>query len=509
MNVTEDVTAAQRAELGQRLLVEAGRRLSRTLDLEASLQEVAELVGARARRLVRHRPARPGRCRAPGRRRARRSATVAGAPELRAPPSGPHRGRPASARCSAPASRGASTASRRDAAARRRRTTSTSSCCARSACARARRAAPAGDEVLGALSLVRRAAAPRLRRPDEELAEALARLIGDALRNARLSASATRDRARAVGRPAPDQAPRLPGCEVAAVYRPAGRGRRGRRRLLRGGRRARGRRSWSSATSRARARRRRRSARCRASRCAPPGGSPATRARRSTSSTTRCAGAAGMSLCTVAAVALPSELPGRRDGAARRASAAAARARRERPRRSASTARCSARSRSPTGRPTEVELAPGDVLVLYTDGVLDAALPGGERFGEARLRALVERAGGDLEAFAGRAIGRRARAVAAARRRGAAGDPLPRPAAAAGARHARRRRSSALLALALPGRDAARGRARRRSLGALGGPRPGALAGDALIVVSELVTNAIRHGGARTADRRSWSTPRC
>ena len=30
--------------------------------------------------------------------------------------------------------------------------------------------------------------------------------------------------------------------------------------------------------------------------------------------------------------------------------------------------------------------------MLYTDGVLDAALPDGERFGEARLQALVERA---------------------------------------------------------------------------------------------------------------------
>ena len=44
VNVTEDVTAARRAEIGQRLLVEAGRRLSATTDLAATLQEIAELT---------------------------------------------------------------------------------------------------------------------------------------------------------------------------------------------------------------------------------------------------------------------------------------------------------------------------------------------------------------------------------------------------------------------------------------------------------------------------------
>ena len=64
-------------------------------------------------------------------------------------------------------------------------------------------------------------------------------------------------------------------------------------------------------------------------------------------------------------------------------------------------------------RPVTVELAPDDVIVLYTDGVLDSVLPGGERFGEARIRRLAEAAGTDVGALATR-LERGARAAAPA-----------------------------------------------------------------------------------------------
>lgn len=43
-----------------------------------------------------------------------------------------------------------------------------------------------------------------------------------------------------------------------------------------------------------------------------------------------------------------------------------------------------------TYRETALPLAPGDFLVLYSDGVLDVRSPRGDRFGERRLAALVE-----------------------------------------------------------------------------------------------------------------------
>jgi PAS domain S-box-containing protein len=58
----------------------------------------------------------------------------------------------------------------------------------------------------------------------------------------------------------------------------------------------------------------------------------------------------------------------------------------------------------PVLEPARLTLEPGDTLVLYTDGVVDARDESGERFGEERLRAAVDAAvaaGGPAEAVAG------------------------------------------------------------------------------------------------------------
>ena len=43
---------------------------------------------------------------------------------------------------------------------------------------------------------------------------------------------------------------------------------------------------------------------------------------------------------------------------------------------------------------TEVALAPGDILVLYSDGVVENERADGEQFGEARLAEVVQRHAG-------------------------------------------------------------------------------------------------------------------
>jgi phosphoserine phosphatase RsbU/P len=70
----------------------------------------------------------------------------------------------------------------------------------------------------------------------------------------------------------------------------------------------------------------------------------------------------------------------------------------------------------PGTQEVEVELAPGDALVLYTDGITDARVAG-ELFGEARLHAV-------LRAEAGRAAAEITGAVEAAVRDFQAGPPL-------------------------------------------------------------------------------------
>jgi serine phosphatase RsbU (regulator of sigma subunit) len=351
-----------------------------------------------------------------------------------------------------------------------------------------------GDAVLGTLSLVSSEPHRRFDAADEEVADALARRIGDALRNDRLIRDRTEIAHVLSSGLRPDPSPTLPGCEVAAVYRPAGED------VEAGG-------DFYEVID------------------TPSGsivvigdvvgkGAPAAALSAVSRVTLRTAGRltgdpraaldelnhtlrrrGAMSLCTVAAVALPSELPGpallllaghpppllvRGDEV------------------------------TPLGRPgpllgavevadwpaTEVELAPGDVLVLYTDGALDAVLPGGERFGEARLRTLAERAGDDVAAFAA-AFARRLDdlrlrddvALLAIRCPGA--PPLL-------VRGTLVDEAEPLLALALPGGPLAPHAARQALATALHGRVGERAEADALIVVSELVTNAIRHGGART-----------
>ena len=133
---------------------------------------------------------------------------------------------------------------------------------------------------------------------------------------------------------------------------------------------------------------------------------------------------------------------------------------------------------------TEIELRPGDVLVLYTDGVLDAVGDDGERFGEDRLLAAIE-------------------ATRTAPSADAAVEALDRALesfAATGQRD-----DTAVLAVAWEGvaeireelarTDAAPAAARRAMTRRLDGSLTSELMDRTLVLTSELVTNAVRHGG--------------
>jgi sigma-B regulation protein RsbU (phosphoserine phosphatase) len=47
-------------------------------------------------------------------------------------------------------------------------------------------------------------------------------------------------------------------------------------------------------------------------------------------------------------------------------------------------------------RQTTIQLEPGDMLALYTDGLNEACNPDGEAYKISRLRGHLERAGGDV-----------------------------------------------------------------------------------------------------------------
>ena len=495
INVTEDVTAAKRAELGQRLLVEAGRRLSATRDLPATLQEIAELAvptladwcgidlpgaGGFLRQVaVAHLD--PGKVELAHRLRALHPVRLdddhatarvirTGEPFLMSDIS------PETLRQAARDPEHLALLETLGLAALLIVPLRT------------------GDDVLGALGFVASQPHRRFDDADLEVADALARRIADALRNDRLF----RDRVEMADVLSaglrPEASPVLPGCDVAAVYRPAGQD------VQAGG-------DFYDVID------------------APAGsivvmgdvvgkGAAAAALSAVARVTLRTAGRltgdpraaldelnhmlrrrGAMSLCTVVAVALPSELPGRadvllaghpqplllRDGVARPLG-----------------------TYGPMLGAVEVgewvaetvELAPNDVLVLYTDGVIDTVLPGGERYGEARLQALVEGAGDDVVALAsalelqlGDLRLRDDVALLAIR--------CPGPPALL-ARGTLEDDAEPMLDLRVPGGVSAPRAARHAVSRAVGARLSTAALADVLIVVSELATNAIRHGGAAT-----------
>jgi PAS domain S-box-containing protein len=496
MYLTEDVTAVKRAELGQRLLAEAGRLLSSALDFDAALQQVAQQTipafadwcgielpgpgGYLHLAAVAH--LEPAKMALAHRLRALHPVHVDDESAV-----------PGVLRTGAPVRIDNIDAERVRAAAVDEEHRELLEALGLSALL----IVPlrSGDDVLGALTLVASQPHRRFDDADQAVAEALAQRIADALRNARL----LRDRAEIANALSaglrPEPSPVLPGCEVAAVYRPAGED------VQAGG-------DFYDVID------------------APAGsivvmgdvvgkGAQAAALSAVARVTLRTAGRltgepraaldelnhalrrrGAMSLCTVVAIALPTELPGRaevllaghpppllvRDGVAQ-----------------------------PIGEagpmlgavevgdwpPTTVELAPNDVLVLYTDGVLDSVLAGGERFGEARLRRLAERAGTDVEALASRLE----RELAQLRLRDdvamlAIRCPGPPALLARGTFDGD---AEQLLELSLPGGQHAPRAARHALAAALDGRIGEGLEGDALIVLSELVTNAIRHGGAQGA----------
>jgi PAS domain S-box-containing protein len=497
MSVTEDVTAAKRAELGQRLLVEAGRLLSSTPDLEATLQEIAELAV----------PTLADWCGidlpGPGSRLTQVAAAhidpqkVELARRLRArhPVSVDAEGVVQDVLRTGKAARidditpemlraGAVDAEHLEMLE------------ALGLCSLLVVPLRTGDDVLGTIALIASQPQRRFDEDDQEVAEALGRRIADALRNGDLLRHRAEIAHTLSAGLRPEEAPVLPGCEVSAVYRPAGED------VEAGG-------DFYEVID------------------APGGtvvvmgdvvgkGAPAAALSAISRVTLRTAGRltgdpraaldelnhvlrrrGGMSLCTVVAVALPSELPGSaevllaghppplllRDGDAREVGMHGP---------------MLGALEVADWASTTVELEPGDVLVLYTDGVLDGVLPGGERFGEERLRALAMRAGDDVDALAAgledQIAGLRLRDDAAMLAIRCPGPP------ALLSRGTLDGDADTVLALTLPGGSAAPAVVRQALGEALDGRVSELVCGDALIVVSELATNAVRHGGARSED---------
>jgi len=135
----------------------------------------------------------------------------------------------------------------------------------------------------------------------------------------------------------------------------------------------------------------------------------------------------------------------------------------------------------------EAVLGPGDRLVLYTDGVTDARGVD-ERFGDERLLELLASVDGAPPAALVSAVEGTLRSFETGTQRDdTAVLALARLAAGE---------------LALPGGPGAVGLARAAVLSRVEAYLPAACAADVMLMTSELVTNAIRHGGASGPDDR-------
>jgi PAS domain S-box-containing protein len=146
--------------------------------------------------------------------------------------------------------------------------------------------------------------------------------------------------------------------------------------------------------------------------------------------------------------------------------------------------------RDPPLSDDDLRLGPGDTLLLYTDGVTDAAHDG-DRFGDERLQALI----GDLN------LGLHASEITEAIEQTAVAHAESQP-----------QDDMALVAVQVPsafvraaqfnvgGGPQAVGAARAALTEFLGDDVPPERLYDAKLLVSEVVTNAVRHGGARQGE---------
>jgi anti-sigma regulatory factor (Ser/Thr protein kinase) len=130
----------------------------------------------------------------------------------------------------------------------------------------------------------------------------------------------------------------------------------------------------------------------------------------------------------------------------------------------------------------EIALGPGDRVVLYTDGVTDARGPE-DRFGDGRLLELLTSMDGAQPAHVVRGVERALHSYQAGPQR----DDTA--VLAVGRLHPGE--------LALPGGPEAVGLARGAVRARLEEHLPAERLADAMLLTSEVVTNAIRHGGAR------------